>query len=117
MSLSEAKQLCLVAGPRERQRGSDAVSRSVGELVPADPCEPPDTADVLVIKADRLVQERIPASDPAEQEGPTRRLRSDHEIAVDHRVRQAVQQVRDLAALVPLDVREAVRNDIKQSLV
>ena len=89
--VGELEELPGVAGLGERHQAPEAVSSAVGELIPVDAGKPPDWPKVLIVRAgfDRLVEERVVAGDPTEQDRARGGLRRDDEVSFGHGAREA----------------------------
>jgi hypothetical protein len=81
----------------ERELHAQTVLGSVGALIAADACAPGDRPGLGVAGDGGKGEVVVVARDLAEQHGPARGFRCDHDIARLHVMRELVQAIGDLA--------------------
>ena len=101
VGLDEAKELRHVRRLAQGELRAQTVLGSVGQLIAADAGAPGDRPGLGVVGDGGRGQVVVVARDLAEQHGPARGFRCDHDIARLHVVRELVQAIGDLAKLAP----------------
>ena len=104
VGLDEAKELRNVWRLAQGELRAQTVLGSVGQLIAADARAPGDRPGLGVVGDGGRGEVVVVACDLAEQRGPARGFRCDHDIARLHVVRELVQAIGDLAKYAPTEL-------------